>query len=86
MAFSVLVLILVGTWDAPPETEDAGYGAFRSAFKRFLAARTVLVKEKGGVRKTGKFRPIEGQPNLCKDESLALRDFQVRAPIHQLPL
>ncbi|KZV93790.1 hypothetical protein EXIGLDRAFT_645875 [Exidia glandulosa HHB12029] len=66
-----------GTWDAPPSEDDDGYVAFKRAFKGFIAARSVLVKEKGTGRKLGKFEPLEGQPKLCEDDSFALRDFQL---------
>ncbi|KAI0652071.1 SNF2 family N-terminal domain-containing protein [Trametes meyenii] len=74
------------SWDSPPHPSEASYPAYLTAFKRYLAARSVTVpsrnKNSGIVkrglswRKRDRFR-MENQPNLGQGPQLKLMPFQV---------
>ena len=81
-------MILAATEDSPPSKGDPGYSAFRDAFHRFIASRSVAVKslhkkeDKAGYEqllKTQKFRPFSSdrQPQLGQSSRLTLMPFQV---------
>ena len=81
------------TWDAPPRNGEPGYDAFKIAFKRYLNARTVVVRKKsaGEIKlledrdKTRKWSAsalgITSLPShdIRQDKNLSLMPFQVRS-------
>lgn len=88
VVFSSLIPQPLATWDAPPAKDDPSYSAFKNAFERYIASRSVHIKTLAKkddkerhetLRRTYKLPPFSPtqQPQLGQSSRLSLMPFQV---------